>query len=189
MYPTTSGKALAASGRRCACPYLPMWPMIRGVPRSRCLGVEPPAGQRYCHDPSSVRRHPASAGRPLASDSGLPGNLRTEARRGDRHRGARGTGWLRRPGSHELTVDLRACGADAHRSTGDVCPQRSSPARGAEGSNTGEIVERLGSSPPWRDTPSGLIFSRAPRCGRFARLSPAARSAAASRSLGAPGRW
>ena len=51
---------------------------------------EPPAGQRYCHDPSSVRRHAASTGRPLASDSGLPGNLRTEARRGDRPPRARG---------------------------------------------------------------------------------------------------
>ena len=63
-----SGRALAVS-----CESLPMRPMIRRVPRSRCLGSNPGsvvvnhhtartrAGQRYCHDASSVRRYPASA--------------------------------------------------------------------------------------------------------------------------------
>ena len=64
-----------------------MRPIIRRVPRSRCLS-RTRAGQRCCHDASSVRRYPASARAVLAAESGLPGNLRTEARRGNGHRGA-----------------------------------------------------------------------------------------------------
>ena len=61
-------------------------PMIRRVPRSRCLS-RTRAGQRCCHDAAGTRQGRAV----LAAESGLPGNLctearrlRTEARRGDR---------------------------------------------------------------------------------------------------------
>jgi len=49
--------------RRCvAAPAapLPIRLMIRRVPRSRCLGLNP-SGLAVCHDASSVRRYPASA--------------------------------------------------------------------------------------------------------------------------------
>ena len=100
------------------CESLPMRPMIRRVPRSQCLG-RTRAGQRYCHDASSVRRYPASARAVLAAESGLPGNLRTEARRirtearrGDRHRGARrgapGVVHLSEVRGHGRVVELAA---------------------------------------------------------------------------------
>jgi len=83
---------------------------IRRVPRSRWLGLNP-SGSAICHDTSSVRRYPASAGRPLASESGLPGHLRTEARRSDRYRRARrgvpGVVHLSEAGGHGGVVELR----------------------------------------------------------------------------------
>ena len=62
--PHNVGKALAAF-----CESLPICPsahfcpirlVIRRVPRSRCLGLNP-SGSVVCHDASSVRRYPASA--------------------------------------------------------------------------------------------------------------------------------
>ena len=106
------------------------------MPRGRA-----PAGQRYCHDPSSVRRNPASAGRPLASESGLPGNLRTEARR-DRHRGARSTGWLSRPGSSGLTVENPARAGFSASSRDDDFPPAFIPA--SSGKTTRHRLNRGG---------------------------------------------
>ena len=45
---------------RCPAAQLPIRLMIRRVPRSRCLGLNP-SGSAVCHDASSVRRYPASA--------------------------------------------------------------------------------------------------------------------------------
>ena len=76
MYPHNVGKALAAF-----CEPLPMRPMIRRVPRSRCLGSNPSGSAvlpRYVFRPPVPGKR---AARPLASENGLPGHPCTEARR------------------------------------------------------------------------------------------------------------
>ena len=98
---------------------------------STAVKSESPNG-RACPRPRSeaVRRYPASyPGRALAGGSGLPGELRAEARRGDRHRGARrgrarrrAVRRGRRPGSHRgvraRRARRRATGAHRRRPGG-----------------------------------------------------------------------
>ena len=50
----------AAPLPRCPAAQRPIRLMIRRVPRSRCLGLNP-SGSAVCHDASSVRRYPPSA--------------------------------------------------------------------------------------------------------------------------------
>ena len=69
MYPTTSGRVLAAFCE--SLPPLPIRLMIRRVPRSRCLGLNP-SGSAVCHDASSVRRYPPSARAVRSAKAGCP---------------------------------------------------------------------------------------------------------------------
>ena len=59
-------------------PILPMWPMIRRVPRSRCLGVEPQrvSGTATTRLPSAGTRQARAVRSPATA--GCPATLRTE---------------------------------------------------------------------------------------------------------------
>ena len=74
-------------------PRLPMWPMIRRVPRSRCLGVEPPAGQRVSGTattrlPSAGTRQARAVRSPATAGCRQPSHGSTPRRPPPRARGA-----------------------------------------------------------------------------------------------------
>ena len=77
------------------CEFVAHAPMISRIPPSRCPGVDP-SGSAVLPRPVFRAPEPGKRGPSARQGKRAARQLRTEARRGNRHRGARGTGWLRR---------------------------------------------------------------------------------------------